>query len=105
MISQNAYERLGFEDAVHPQHQAPGNEHLAPASQAIKAAWKVVHDGDSLGMLQAPDGRMFRIQQLGAGLVEGWGNAADNDAICAMLAQSPAAPERSSSGGRAAVSA
>ena len=78
---------------------------LRTETPAIKAAWKVVHDGDSLGMLQAPDGRIFRIQQLGAGLVDGWGNAGDNDAICAMLAQSPAAPAPSPSGRRAAVCA
>lgn len=49
-----------------------------------KSKWNLVHDGESLAMLQHPDGRVFRLQQLGKGGM--WDNADDNDEVCAELA-------------------
>lgn len=44
--------------------------------------WEVVHDGLSLGMISAPDGRIFRIQELGVyGSRSMWSNAFDSDEL------------------------
>lgn len=42
--------------------------------------WKIVHDGDSVGMLESPDGRVFRLQEFVNGA---WGHADDNDELLA----------------------
>jgi len=52
--------------------------------------WRTVHDGDSLAMMQSPDGRIFRIQQLGKG--DMWGNADDNDELIESLCGNPVTP-------------
>ena len=53
---------------------------------STRPEWSVVRDGDSLAMLMSPDGRIFRIQQLGAGKADSWGNAEDNDRLMVELA-------------------
>lgn len=60
---------------------------LYTSAPTIPAGWQLVRDGNSLAMLQSPDGRIFRIQQLGTG--DPWGNAADNDELVAMLSAVP----------------
>ena len=57
------------------------------AAPTISEGLVLVRDGNSLAMLQSPDGRIFRIQQLGTG--DPWGNAADNDELVAMLSAVP----------------
>jgi hypothetical protein len=54
--------------------------------ELIPEKWSVVRDGESLAMLMSPDGRIFRIQQLGTGKTDSWGNAEDNDSLIAELA-------------------
>lgn len=56
------------------------------SATTLGRSWQVVHDGDSLAMLRHPDGRIFRLQQLGKG-DQMWGNADDNDEVCAALAK------------------
>ena len=53
--------------------------------------WSIARDGDSLALLQSPDGRIFRIQQLGTG--DPWGNAEDNDGLVEQLALAAAEAE------------
>lgn len=60
---------------------------LYTSTLTIPAGMVLVRDGNSLAMLQSPDGRIFRIQQLGTG--DPWGNAADNDELVAMLSAVP----------------
>lgn len=56
-----------------------------PLQAPQPSPFKVVHDGPSLAMLQYLDGRVFCLQQLGKGGAM-WGNADDNDALCAVIA-------------------
>lgn len=59
--------------------------HLARQPDGVsETAWKVVRDGPSLAMLQLPDKRILRIEQLGKG--EMWGNADDNDDLIEKIA-------------------
>lgn len=52
-----------------------------------EGGWKVVRDGPSLAMLEAPDGRVFRLEQLGTiNCRNMWGNPADNDELCDRIA-------------------
>lgn len=46
-------------------------------------AWRLAWDRESLAMLQHPDGRIFRLEQLGKGGM--WGIPDDNDEVCASL--------------------
>lgn len=52
---------------------------------ASVAGAKVVHDGPSEAMLQLPDGRVIRLEQLGVGHGM-WGTPEDNDALCEAFA-------------------
>ncbi len=67
-------------------NQGKANDPQGGVTPTTDCSWKVVHDGDSLAMLMHPDGRIFRLQQLGKG-DHMWGNADDNDEVCAALAQ------------------
>jgi hypothetical protein len=51
----------------------------------MSSKWKLVYDRESLGMLQSPDGRIFRIQQLGKDK-KMWGSADDNDDLIEEIA-------------------
>jgi hypothetical protein len=53
---------------------------LQPPNAPKHGRWRAVNDGDSHGMLKSPDGRVFRLQQLGAG-ASMWGTPDDNDNI------------------------
>lgn len=47
--------------------------------------WSVVYDGPSLPMIASPDGRIFRVEQLGAGKGAVWGPAHDDEELCASF--------------------
>lgn len=63
--------------------QALDRAEITQLQTARPRPWKVVHDGDSLGMLQYK-GRIFRVQELGAAGY--WVNADDNEDLCESLA-------------------
>jgi hypothetical protein len=57
----------------------------AAPQEAPETGWMRVYDGDSLAMLQAPDGRIFGLKELGVGR-DMWGNPDDNDELVARIA-------------------
>ena len=63
----------------------------ALSSTATQERWKVVHDGPSLPVLQAPNGRIYRIQELGAGGKQ-WGNPENDELLCRTFADCLTSP-------------
>ena len=79
----------GNDDVVNPGN---GDTQITKGKTTMSNEWSIARDGDSLAMLQSPDGRVFRIQQLGTG--DPWGNAEDNDALVEQLALAAADAKR-----------